>query len=262
MALNIKLQFVRTQALCSKLLETDPEVSLCTYSQTKLNELYGRLTNVNEILESYPVHSKYLEELQEYCYKALIAILKCFGNEYLLELADIFRRYQTYAARKLFTLRISILCRYIYIQTEEELAAITSIKIMTVCRGLIEYQYHFLKPKSGLLDTEFDLEWYREPVLQKIESTIRYMQSEQANRTTQEKFTKSLFSQLVIDSLALKVQELDDSTRKIREDKIVSVPELQGRIKSAQERIRYFLKQHDEESQSGYIKFSESVAPE
>jgi hypothetical protein len=62
-----------------------------------------------------------------------------------------------------------------------------------------------------------------------------------------EKRKKSLFSQMVIDSLALKVQELDDSPQSLLGDKAATKREIRLRISTSKERIKYFLKQYEED---------------
>jgi hypothetical protein len=119
----------------------------------------------------------------------------------------------------------------------------------------------------------FDLERYREPVLSKVEAAIQYVETDRSTQQDTEEtlhqnidlgapqhlslFTpeklaslEPLFSQLVIDCLALKVQEFDDSSRKtMLEESSLSRREIQVQITSSRERIEYFLKQHQEESQ-------------
>jgi len=271
-ALNVKLQFNRTSKVCDQLLTVSAQHGSGKshpYTQQELDEYYRQVRDVLAILEKYPIRSDYLEALQEKCYRAAIAILEWFRSEFLLELADILRRYRMYAARKLFTLRISTLCTFIATHTAEELHQIASEKVLAVCRDLIQYQYDFLKPNSAYLEAVFDLEHYRIPVVKKVEETIQLIQAgqpiqpsavqpmrhdaEQARLTTMsppsEKSSKSWFSQLVIDCFALKVQELDDSLKAAHEEKSVTKREIRIRINTSKERIGYFLDQYKEESQ-------------
>ncbi len=281
-ALNVKLQFIRTGKICDQLIETSSRKKeskrLYSYTQEELDEYYRQVGDVLGILEKYSIRSDYLEALQEKCYKAAIVILEWFKDEFLLELAEILRRYQIYAARKLFTLRISTLCKVVSSHTPQELTQIASEKILSVCRDLIQYQYDFLKPTSTYLESVFDLEKYRVTVLNKIEATIQFIQSERSARNGSEQLlrhsseqslqqslaqlsqynlteypdersSKSLFSQMVIDCLALKVQEFDDSPQDVQEDKSITKREIRIRINTSKERIQYFLKQYEEESQ-------------
>ena len=262
-ALNVKLQFIRTGKMCEQLIEAfskkDSE-KFRSYTQEELNEYYKQVGDVLTILETHTSRSDYLETLREECYQAAIVILEWFKDEFLLELAEILRRYQIYAARKLFTLRISTLCMVAASYTPQELTQLASGKILHVCRDLIQYQYDFLKPTSAYLESMFDLERYRVPVLNKIEETIQRIQTGQSSRTSLEqlaqdnsspgeKRSKSLFSQMVIDGLALRVQELDDSPQAVQEAKSITKRELRIRINTSKERIEYFLKRYEEESQ-------------
>ena len=263
-ALNVKLQFIRTAKICTHLIEASAKKKSKewrAYSQEQLNDDYRHVSDVLAILENYTMQSDYLETLQEQCYRAAAVILEWFEDEFLLELAEILRRYQIYAARKLFTWRISTLCRVISARTPQELVQIASEKVLGVCRDLIQYQYDFLKPSSAYLEAMFDLEKYRLPVQSRIEATIQLIRSDQALKEKSEspeaggaappgeKRSKSLFSQMVIDGLALKVQELDDSPGALRADKVTTKREIRLRIETAKERIQYFLKQYDEEKQ-------------
>ena len=267
-ALNVKLQFIRTVKICDQLIAVSAKKKskeLRLYTQEELDEYYRQVRDVLAILEKYTIRSDYLDALQEKCYRTAVAILEWFKDEFLLELAEILRRYQIYAARKLFTLRISTLCRVISSQTPQELIQLASEKILGVCRDLIQYQYDFLKPSSAYLEAIFDLEQYRLPVLSRIEAAIQLIRTDQSSKERpdqhdsapqtataapqSEKRAKSLFSQTVIDCLALKVQELDDSPQALREDKSTTKREIRIRINTAKERIPYFLKQYKEESQ-------------
>lgn len=260
-ALNVKLQFTRTGQMCEQLIEASSKKDvkkLRAYTQEELNEYYKQVGDVLNILETHTTRSDYLEGLREKCYQAAIVILEWFKDEFLLELAEILRRYQIYAARKLFTLRISTLCMVAASYTSHELTQLASEKILNVCRDLIQYQYDFLKPTSVYLESMFDLEKYRVTVLNKIAETIQRIQTEQSSRSSSEqsessspveKRSKSLFSQMVIDGLALRVQELDDSPQAVQEAKSITKRELRIRINTSKERIEYFLKRYEEESQ-------------
>jgi hypothetical protein len=223
------------------------------YTQAELNDAYKQVGDVLAILENYTIRSDYLETLQEQCYQAALIILEHFKDEFLLELAEILRRYQIYAARKLFTLRISTLCLVVSSKTPEELAQLASEKILRVCLSLIQYRYDFLKPSSVYLESRFDLEKYRTPVLQRIEDTVDLIQQSAADLKHSpdvfptEKRKKSLLSQMVIDCLALKVQELDDSPQSLLGDKAATKREIRLRITTSKERIKYFLQQYEED---------------
>ena len=265
-ALNVKLQFIRTGNICDQLLEISSAQGATAkpaYTQEELNNAYKQVGDVLAILENYTIRSNYLEALQEKCYRAAIQILEWFKDEFLLELAEMLRRYQIYAARKLFTLRISTLCLVISSQTSEELLNLASEKILAVCRDLIQYRYDFLAPSSVYLESRFDLEKYREPVLSNIDQAIQLLQQMRASRkrgdkspTPREKRAK-IFSQMIIDSLALKVQELDDSPQSLLDDKTATMREIRLRITTSKERITYFLKQH-EEDQKLFLKHYQS----
>jgi hypothetical protein len=256
-ALNVKLQFIRTGAICTQIMNaaSDEEVQgLRYFTQTELDRYYGQIRDVLTILETYTIRSEYLDLLQDKCYRAAIAILEWFKGEFLMELADIVRRYQIYAARKLFTLRLSKICLFIYDHPTDELLQLASTRILKVCRELIEFNYDFLKPTSQYLESVFDLERYRTPVVQKIEAALQHasassLQSEAAAKVANEKRSKTLFSQMVIDCLALKVQELDDSPRAIQEEKTITKHDIRNRVKTSKERTRYFLRQYEEERQ-------------
>jgi hypothetical protein len=273
-ALNVKLQFNRTNKVCDQIITASSKngsKALRSYTQQALDEYYRQVRDVLTILEKYTIRSNYLDTLQGKCYRAAIAILEWFRNEFILELADILRRYRIYAARKLFTLRISTLCTFISAHTPDELSQIASEKVLGVCRDLIQYQYDFLKPTSAYLEAVFDLEKYRLPVLSKVDAAIQLIQtgqvsqispeqplrysSEQAlqqSSTTSppsEKSSKPWFSQTIIDCFALKVQELDDSAKSVQEDKSVTKREIRIQINTSKERIAYFLDQYEEESQ-------------
>lgn len=256
-ALNVKLQFIRTGNMCDHLIKTSlpgETIAKPAYTQEELNNAYKQVGDVLTILENYTIRSDYLEALQEKCYQAAIRILEWFKDEFVLELAEILRRYQIYAARKLFTLRISTLCLVISSQSPEELGHLASQKILAVCRDLIQYRYDFLAPSSVYLESRFDLEKYREPVLNTIERAIQRIQQEQSSQKNgelppappREKQAK-IFSQMIIDSLALKVQELDDSPQSLMGDKTATKREIRLRIRTSKERIEYFLKQYEED---------------
>lgn len=257
-ALNVKLQFIRTGRLCDLLISHSSESASKAgqrYTQEELNESYKQVGETLAILENYTIRSDYLETLQEKCYKAATIILEWFKNEFLLELAEVLRRYQIYAARKLFTLRISTMCLVISSHAPEELMSMASEKILTVCRDLIQYRYDFLKPSSIYLESRFDLEKYRIPVLDTIEATIQLAREERhtdkdISQSPIERSTKSLFSQMIVDSLALKVQELDDSPQSLQGAKVATKREIRNRISTSKERIHYFLKQYEEDRQA------------
>lgn len=260
-ALNVKLQFIRTSNICDHLIEAASNMvdNVYPYTQAELTDAYKQVGDVLTILENYTIRSDYLEALKEKCYQTAIIILEWFKDEFLLELAETLRRYQIYAARKLFTLRISTLCLVVSSNKPEELMRLASEKILRVCRDLIQYRYDFLKPSSVYLESRFDLEKYRTPVLETIEKTIQYSQhappekiaspSEDSAESSAENRKKSVFSQMVIDSLALKVQELDDSPQSLLGAKAATKREIRLRISTSKERIAYFLKQYEEDRQ-------------
>ena len=256
-ALNVKLQFIRTGNICDRLIVAGSGAARTPppYTQAELTEAYKHVGDVLTILENYTIRSDYLEALQEKCYQTAILILEWFQDEFLLELAETLRRYQIYAARKLFTLRISTLCLVASSHAPEELMRLASDKILRVCRDLIQYRYDFLKPSSVYLESRFDLEKYRTPVLENIENTIHYIQqrasgsSESSAVSNVEQRRKSVFSQMVIDSLALKVQELDDSPQSLIGDKAATKREIRLRVSTSKERITHFLKQYEEDRQ-------------
>jgi hypothetical protein len=108
----------------------------------------------------------------------------------------------------------------------------------------------------------FDLEKYRLPVLSKVEAAIQHIQTERLTQTDAEQSSQprstgdpqserpsKLFSQMVIDCLALKVQELDDSPQSVQKDKSITKREIRIRINTSKDRIHYFLKQYEEENQ-------------
>lgn len=274
-ALNAKLEFVRIGELCDQIIriasENDAEESFL-YSTEPLQQSYNKVHTILTILESYTINSDYLENLQEKCYRVSIFLLQWFETDQLLNIVNIQRRYQIYAARRLFVLRISTLCMFIFSYSAEQLALIASERILSVCRDLIQFKYDFLRPSSIYLEAMFDLDFYRTPVLKKIEDTLDRIHSSQSGQarnfaTPLEKFKeaalptsipsekddirqfKSFFSQLVINCLALKVQELDNSPEVLSQETAPSREEMQMRITSATDRIEYFLKQHQEEHQ-------------
>lgn len=256
-ALNVKLQFIRTGTICDLLIgaDSDSENTPPPYTQAELTDAYKQVGDVLTVLENYTIRSDYLEMLQEKCYQAAIRILEWFQDEFLLELAETLRRYQIYAARKLFTLRISTLCLVVSSNKPEELMELASEKILRVCCDLIQYRYDFLKPSSVYLESRFDLEKYRTPVLDNIEETIQFIRHT-ASKTTEsspeaslEHRQKPVFSQMVIDSLALKVQELDDSPQSLLDDKATTKRQVRMRISTSKERIAHFLKQYEADRQ-------------
>lgn len=272
-ALNVKLQFIRIGELCDRIIQTalksSPDKPF-PYSQADLQHLYYKIHAILKILESYTINSDYLEALQEKCYRGSILLLQWFETDQLLNIMNIQRRYQIYAARRLFVLRISTLCMFIFSHSAERLAWIASERILSVCRDLIQFKYDFLRPSSIYLESMFDLDFYRTPVLGKIETAI---ESIHANQSDDEKNSapsleeldesnsspaipsekgniaqlKPFFSQLVINCLALKVQELDNTPERISQETSLSREEMQMHITSAAERIEYFLKQHQDE---------------
>jgi hypothetical protein len=257
-ALNVKLQFIRTATICDTLITAGAQAAgpSAPYTQAELTDAYKHVGDVLTILENYTARSDYLETLQEKCYQAAILILEWFQDEFLLELAETLRRYQIYAARKLFTLRISTLCLVVSTTEPEELAHLASEKILRVCRDLIQYRYDFLTPSSAYLESRFDLETYRTPVLENIAHSIQHSRHRAAaprdtlSKSGMEQHKKSMFSQMVIDSLALKVQELDDSPQTLRGDKSATKREVRMRISTSKERIAHFLKQYEEDRQA------------
>ncbi len=254
-ALNVKLQFIRTGTICDLLIGADSDSESPSYTQAELTDVYKQVGDVLTILENYTIRSDYLEMLQEKCYQAAIRILEWFQDEFLLELAETLRRYQIYAARKLFTLRISTLCLVVSSNKPEDLMRLASEKILRVCRDLIQYRYDFLKPSSVYLESRFDLEKYRTPVLENIEETIQYIlhtaskSTESSPESSLEHRQKPVFSQMVIDSLALKVQELDDSPQSLSDDKSATKRQVRLRISTSKERIAHFLKQYETDRQ-------------
>ena len=275
-ALNVKLQFIRTGQLCDQIFQASSGTDVDTkppYSQTSLESFYQQVNNILTILERYTINSDYLESLQEKCYRASVILLEWFQGDNSLEIIDILRRYQIYAARRLFVLRISTLCMFISSHSAGQLSSIASEKILTVCRDLIQFKYDFLKPSSIYLESMFDLDSYRKPVLSKIEEAITIVHSTQISQaeTTPKSYQnivpaplhnipitldsneqislKSFFSQLVIDCLALKVQELDEPPKDGAEERSLSRVEIQVQLASSKERTIYFLKKHQEENQ-------------
>lgn len=268
-ALNVKLRFLRTDAMCDELIAVMDEHWVFPHNHAEITIFYGEIKFALSIVETHTMNSEYLENLQEKCYRIAMIILEQPDHADPFELLDILRRYQLYAARRLFTLRISTLCLFLSSQPADVLSKIASEKIFGVCRDLIEYQYDFLKPSSIYLEAMFNLEQYRAPVLEKINAVIHYMHPErsalpaesnllQSFQEVEEFFReewqhlvslKASFSQLVIDCLALKVQELDESPMLIQNWESVSKTDLQIRINTSKDRIRYFLKQHEFERQ-------------
>lgn len=262
-ALNVKLRFIRTGKLCNQIIdafEKSGSHKPSLYTQEELMSYYEQLSDLLAVLENYTTNSDYLEALQEKCCRATIILLEWFADDHLPKLEDVVQRYQVYAARRLFTLRISTLCMLISSRSAHQLSFIASEKILTVCRDLIQYKYDFLKPSSIYLEAMFDLDRYREPVLSKIEEAVQLIQTTQninqeiPQQTSplspqQQARLKAFFSPLVIDCLAMKVQEFDDSTTVMPEDTPLSKEDIQIRINSSKDRINYFLRKHEEESQ-------------
>jgi hypothetical protein len=274
-ALNVKLQFVRTRKLCDRLILRASEISPdepSPYTQEERQHSFNKVHEILAILESYTINSDYLEALQEKCYRVSILLLQWWETDQLLNIVNMQRRYQIYAARRLFVLRISTLCMFIFSYSAEQIALIASERILSVCRDLIQFKYDFLRPSSIYLESMFDLDFYRTPVLNKIEDAIAYIHANQSahprnSASPLEDFKesalpssipsekdnilqfKTFFSQLVINCLALKVQELENSPKMISQETAPSREEMQIRIASAAERIEYFLKQHQEEHQ-------------
>ncbi|GAK60415.1 hypothetical protein U27_00312 [Candidatus Vecturithrix granuli] len=275
LALNVKLQFIRTGIICDQIIQMAPTDLLDTlppYSQEELRQAYQKVHAILTILEKYTINSDYLETLQEKCYRVSLITLQWFETDQLLEIGNIQRRYQIYAARRLFVLRISTLCLVIFSHSAEQLALMASERILTVCRDLIQFKYDFLKPSSIYLESMFDLDFYRAPVLSKIETALERIRSNLPPQTVErlplsEDFAESslsgafasdhdmasqfkpFFSQLVINCLALKVQELDRPPEVISKETSLDREEIQEQISSSRERIEYFLKQHQEEQQ-------------
>ncbi len=267
-ALNVKLTFIRTGWLCDQITaaasKTTPGDSPLPYPQDELSSYYEQLIHSLRILEQYTINSNYLEDLQEKCYRTAIILVEWSGGDHLSEIIAVLERYQIYSARRLFVLRISTLCIFISSHSAIHLATIASEKILSVCRDVIQYKYDFLKPSSIYLESRFDLEYYREPVLSKIETGIQIVQTgqfpQQTEKETQQQvpvpFTpeeqarlKTFFSQLVIDCLALKVQELDTLPNILPEDQPITKEEILSRVAASKEHIKYFLKKHAKESQ-------------
>lgn len=280
-ALNVKLQFIRTGAMCDQIIRMAstvlPSDSLSPDSHEELRQSYQKIHTILTILEKYTMNSDYLEVLQEKCYRALLISLQWFDANHLLEAVNIQRRYQMYAARRLFVLRISTLCMLIFSHSAEQLALMASERMLKVCRDLIQFKYDFLKPSSSYLESMFDLDFYRAPVLSKIETTLDLIHSRiQPQRSGKFSFTeesekllssgglifdsepaaqlKPFFSQLVINCLALKVQELDHFSAIMTKEMPLTRGEIQAQISSSMERIEYFLKQHQEEQQQ-FLEF-------
>ncbi len=277
-ALNVKLRFIRTGRLCEQILDdyTTTDHLFSPYSQDVLKRYYDQLSYSLAILEKYTINSDYLENLQEQCYRISIKLVESSEEEHLEELISLVQRYQIYAARRLFALRISTLCIFISSRSARQLSHIATEKILTVCRDVIQYKYDFLKPSSIYLESRFDLEYYREPVLSKIDAALHILQTgemEEAPETVSEEAVpeistqleeedesrlKPFFSQLVIDCLALKVQELDTLPTIVPADQPLTREEIVSRIDAAKDHIQYFLKQLNEES----VLFLESYQPQ
>lgn len=264
-ALNVKLGFIRTNRLCDQISNAASEAvdSSVPYTQDKLSSDYDQLTYSLNILEQYTINSDYLEALQEKCYRTAIILLEWAEGDHLQEIIDVLQHYQIYAARRLFVLRISTLCIFISSHSAYQLSTIASEKILKVGRDVIQYKYDFLKPSSIYLESRFDLEHYREPVLSKIEAAIQIVQtglpserpSESPDSHSPDQFSaeeqdllKPFFSQLVIDCLALKVQELDNLPIIVPENQSLTREEILLRIDASKDHISYFLKQYKEES--------------
>lgn len=280
LALNVKLQFIRIGTICDQILRLAPTNrpdTFPSYSQEELRQFYQKVRAILTILEKYTINSDYLETLQEKCYRVSLLILQWFETDQLLEMVNIQRRYQIYAARRLFVLRISTLCLIVFSHSAEQLALMASERILTVCRDLIQFKYDFLKPSSIYLESMFDLDFYRVPVLSKIETALKRIHSSLPPQTPERSacasdwgepsppgtFTsahnmaaqlKPFFSQLVINCLALRVQELDRSPEIISRETPLNRDDIQGQISSSRERIEYFLRQHREEQQQ-FLEF-------
>lgn len=276
-ALNVKLQFVRASLLCDQIIATSAEHQKCLYTKRQLNSFYKQLEDALHIMEIYLVNSDYLEALQEKCYRTAVMVLEWFETEPLFELANLFQRYQLYISHRLFVLRISILCMFISSHSAQELSQLASERILTVCRELVQYKYDSLKPSSVYLETMFDLEHYRDPVLAKLDVALQYVQGvptvppETAEMSEEEavlsQFSKEhlgakhlmlpSLSQLIIDCLALKVQELDKPLSPLLPGEDSYNNDLHYQMESSRERIEYFLKQYQEEKQHFMSSYKE-----
>jgi len=255
-ALNVKLKFVETCHLCEEVLREPWETFEQRHSVEQRRQLLARMTDELRILEAYPTNSEYLETLQGKSYEASILLLEHLQAAQSLAMANLLRQYQIYTARRLFALRISRLCMYISAHTPRQLARLASERVLTLCRDLVRYKYDSLRPSSVYLETMFDLDEYKDPVLMKLEKTLQIMQGkiaddeEDAQTVVQERMTlQPSFSQLVIDCFALKVQELDKTLAPLTSQHDMSISELQAHLESSRERIRYYLRQHQQENQ-------------
>ena len=247
-ALNIKLRFVRIQKLCQQVAE----MPLAAHAPEQLEAFCAQILDALRILEAYPVNSDFLERLQGQGYQTAQMLLEAMRQGRSVTMANLLRQYQLYAARRLFALRISRLCMYIAVHSPRQLALAASDRVLAVCRELIQYKYDTLRPSSLYLDAMFDEDHYKDPVLVKIDTARQRDFSEDAGKAELPEELAALrpsFSQLVIDCLALKVQELDRVIEPLRPDMGISETELSAQIDSLRERIAYFLKQHREEDQ-------------
>ncbi|MBD3306915.1 hypothetical protein GF339_10820, partial [candidate division KSB3 bacterium] len=156
-ALNIKLQFLHTGSLCDQVIAAVGDYELaaipCPYPQEKLQQDYEMIKDNLMILEQYPTPFDYLQTLQGKMYQASVIILEWLGPDYLMDLLHAMRRYQVYAARNLFSLRIAKLCQWIASHSAEELSYMASEKILTVSQELIHYQWHALHPLPMSLES-------------------------------------------------------------------------------------------------------------
>ena len=265
-ALNVKLQFVRAGKLCEHLLNNTRENQLPPSPQERLQIYIHQLESALRILERYPINSDYLEKLQGQCYQVSVMLTEWLAGEHQLELANLLRHNQLYAARRLFALRISAISLFISCYSARQLSEKASQRILTVCRDLIEYKYDFLKPSAGYLEIVLNLEHYRNQVISKIDHAILYLEGtppeedpEENGPASHEIFAPFVFqdepqfdfsfSQIVIDCLALKIQELDKPIENLlKENNSSTQQELCNQIESSRERVEYFLKQYQEES--------------
>ncbi|MCP4404170.1 MAG: hypothetical protein GY801_43545 [bacterium] len=267
-ALNVKLQFVRAERLCEHILENTRGLQPPPYAQERLQAYYRQLQDALRILEHYPINSDYLEILQGQCYQVSVMLMERLDGDHLHELADLLRHNQLYAARRLFALRISAISLFISSYSAQQLSEKASQRIFTVCRDLIEYKYDFLKPSAVYLELILNLEHYRSQVISKIDHAVLYLEGNPPEETPEEDASTSRetltpfvfqgepkfdfsFSQIVIDCLALKIQELDKPIENLlEENNAATQQDLQNQINSSRERVKYFSKQYQEESKT------------
>ncbi len=281
-ALNVKLQFFRATDLCDEILTNTSISQTCPYSGAQLDEFYQHLTDVVRPLEQYPVNSEYLEVLQGKCYQVMVKILEWRREEQSAELINLLQQYQRYTARRLFALRISMISVFISSHSAQQLAQQASKRLLTVCRDLIEYKYKSLKPSSMYLEIILNLRHSRGLVLSRIDTAIRHLQGKPSSKVPEkneqlasEAFTRFArpkgdlnsfpFSQIIIDCLALKVQELDNPTEIVQKGHDTDpFHDLVTQLNTARERISYFLKQYHEEKQYfvTYFQKDESIPPQ